>query len=212
MVKDHGYDEDTIARIKKVPYGLSEAPLAWYRRLTSELSACGFEQVQADRCVYVLRHPSKSGVILGVIGAHVDDLLIAGCSPSTNPLFEAALTKLTTRLPFGDRKYADVAPVLYTGINLRQHPQSRAITIDQAHYIKKLSEVPTRKLSEGLLDKEGQATYWSQLGALLWVAVNTRPDVAYDVSHYASYGTKPEKSHLVALNKIIRTLKSQDPS
>ena len=59
LVKEMGYDADTIARIKKVPYGLSEAPLAWYRRLTSELEAVGFEQVPADRCVYVLR--SKKG-------------------------------------------------------------------------------------------------------------------------------------------------------
>ena len=50
------------------------------------------------------------------------------------------------------------------------------------------------------------------MGALLWGAVNTRPDVAYDVSHYASYGTKSEKQHLVALNKIIRTLKAHEQS
>ena len=42
LVKEMGRDADTIARIKKVPYGLSEAPLAWYRRLTSELEAVGF--------------------------------------------------------------------------------------------------------------------------------------------------------------------------
>ena len=38
------------------------------------------------------------------------------------------------------------------------------------------------------------------------MAVNTRPDVAYDISHYASYGTRPEKQHVAALNKIVRTL------
>ena len=135
LVRESGYSEDTIALIKKVPYGLSEAPLAWYRRLTSELEACGFEQVKADRCLYVLRHPKEPGRILGIIRAHVDDLLIAGCSSSSNPLFESSLKKLTTRLPCGHRKYADLTSVLYTGINVRQHPQSRAIQIDQMHYI-----------------------------------------------------------------------------
>ena len=48
LIREHGYDADTIAKIK-VPYGLSEAPLAWYRRLTSELVACGFEQIPADK-------------------------------------------------------------------------------------------------------------------------------------------------------------------
>ena len=209
LVQDQGYGPDMIARIKKVPYGLSEAPLAWYRRLTSELEACGFEQVPSDKCIYVLR---RGGEVLGVIGAHVDDLLVAGCSPSVDSRFEEAMAKLVARLPFGERKYADLAPVLYTGLNVRQHPQTRSIVIDQAHYVAKLKEVPTRKLPEGLLDRDGQTQFWSQLGALLWVAVNTRPDVAYDVSHFASYGSRPEKQHLVSLNKIVRTLQSCDYS
>ena len=209
LIHEQGFGEDIIARIKKVPYGLSEAPLAWYRRLTSELQACGFEQVPADRCVYVLR---REGRILGIVGAHVDDLLVAGCSPSVDPRFEKAMEKLVARLPFGERKYADTAPVLYTGLNVKQHPQTRVITIDQAHYVAKLKETPTRKLSEGPLDKQGQTLFWSQLGALLWVAVNTRPDVAYDVSHFASFGSRPEKQHLVSLNKIVRTLQSRDYS
>ena len=209
LVEDQGYGPDIIARLKKVPYGLSEAPLAWYRRLTSELERCGFEQVPSDRCVYVLR---KGGQVLGVIGAHVDDLLVAGCSRSIDPRFEAAMELLVARLPFGERKYADTAPVLYTGLNVKQHPQTRSISIDQAHYVAKLQETPTKKIPDGRLDREGQTKFWSQLGALLWVAVNTRPDVAYDVSHFASYGSKPERQHLVSLNKIVRTLKSRDYS
>ena len=209
LIQEQGLSDDIIARIKKVPYGLSEAPLAWYRRLTTELQACGFEQVPADRCVYVLRH---QGRVLGIVGAHVDDLLVAGCSPSVDPRFEKAMAMLVARLPFGERKYADSASVLYTGLNVKQHPQTRVLTIDQAHYVANLKETPTRKLPEGALDREGQTQFWSQLGALLWVAVNTRPDVAYDVSHLASYGTRPEKQHLVSLNKIVRTLKSRDYS
>ena len=206
LVKQHGYDEDTIAKIKKVPYGLSEAPLAWYRRLTAELIGCGFEQVAADRCIYVLRDRKNRSRVLGVIGAHVDDLVVAGCAEGVDPQFEEAMRKLVSRLPFGDRKYADVGPVLYTGLNIRQHPQTREISVDQDHYIKKLREVPVKKLSDGPLDKQDHTLFWSQLGAILWVAVNTRPDIAYDVSHYASYGKKPEKQHLVALNKIVRSL------
>ena len=143
LIKDQGYDADTIAKIKKVPYGLSEAPLAWYRRLTQELVACGFEQVPSDRCIYVLRDRSNRDQVLGIIGAHVDDLLIAGCSPSVNARFEEAMRNLIARLPFGERKYADTASVVYTGLNLRQNPQTRSITVDQNHYIEKLKEETT---------------------------------------------------------------------
>ena len=149
LIRGQGCDDDVIARIKKVPYGLSEAPLAWYRRLTAELEACGFQQVPADRCVYVLRSKKKGGRVLGIVGAHVDDLVIAGCTVNEDPELEAALQKLTSRLPFGDRKCAGTMPVIYTGITLKQHPQTREIVIDQTHYIQKLKEVPTRQLPEG---------------------------------------------------------------
>ena len=96
LVRDLGLDEDIIAKIKKVPYGLSEAPLAWYRRLTVELTQCGFEQVPSDRCIYVLRDKNNPGAILGIVGALVDDLLVAGCSASNNPAFEQALALLTS--------------------------------------------------------------------------------------------------------------------
>ena len=171
------------------------------------MTACGFEQVPADRCIYVLRDKHDPSRVLGVMGAHVDDLLVAGCSEGVDSQFEEALQKLTSRLPFGYRKYADVSPVLYTGLNVRQHPQTREIQIDQAHYIQKMKEIPLKALSNGELDHAGQILFWSQLGALLWVAVNTRPDVVYDVSHYASFGKKPEKQHLAALNKLVRYLK-----
>ena len=163
----------------------------------------------ADRCVYVLR---RDGKVLGIVGGHVDDLLVASSSRSVDPRFEEAMSLLVARLPFGERKYADAGQVLYTGLNVRQHPQTRAITLDQPHYVKKLKETPTKKIPEGRLDKEGQTFFWCQLGVVLWVAVNTRPDVAYDVSHYASYGSKPERQHLVALSKIVRNLNSRDYS
>ena len=97
--RDNGSGEETA---KKVPYGLSAALFAWYRSLTSELEACGLEQVKAHRCLYVRRHPSIPGRSPGIIGAHVDDLLIAGCANSIISLFEFAMKKLTTRLQLGD--------------------------------------------------------------------------------------------------------------
>ena len=78
----------------------------------------------------------------------MDELVIAGCSQS--------VARLVAQLLCGERKDADASPVLYTGLNVTQHLQTRSITIDQAHYIEKLKEVPTRKLSEGLLNQMRQ--------------------------------------------------------
>ena len=68
------------------------------------------DQVPSDRCVYVLR---RGGRVLGIVGGHVGDLLVAGCSRSVDPSFEDAMSKLVAQLPFGERKYADTAPIHY---------------------------------------------------------------------------------------------------
>ena len=50
------------------------------------------------------------------------------------------------KLPFGDyRTYT----IRYTGIEIRQDPQSRAIEIGQEGYIDSLEPVPTKQYGKG---------------------------------------------------------------
>ncbi len=91
--------------MKKAAYGLTEAPLAWYRRLVRELAKAGFEVVRADRCLFVIRDPqaddcTDGAPIIGMCGARVDDLLLAG--DDKNKRFAEVMRKLESSLPFGD--------------------------------------------------------------------------------------------------------------
>jgi hypothetical protein len=49
--------------------------------------------------------------------------------------------------------------------------------------------------------------YSSVVGMLLYLAMNTRPDIAFAVSQVARYSSKPKQSHATAVKQIIRYLK-----
>ena len=74
LPEDYRDSCNQVGRLQKAMYGLVHAGLLWSKNFSAELAARGFEQCQADRCVFrrVLR---GKGVVIIVV--YVDDLLLA---------------------------------------------------------------------------------------------------------------------------------------
>ena len=73
------------ARLNKALYGLKQAPRAFNMYLTDWLKEYGFQQLENDECVFT--YESKGKVLL--VGAYVDDLLIASNDPELEAKFKA---------------------------------------------------------------------------------------------------------------------------
>lgn len=124
-------DED-LYRLEKAACGLAEAPRAWFLRLPREMVEAGLTRSSLDPCLFVLRGKPKSkdnpkGELLGVCGVHVDDILGGGTLG-----MDEVLSKLRSKLPFGDYR---TFTSRYTGIEIRQSPESHSIEIGQETYI-----------------------------------------------------------------------------
>ena len=52
-----------------------------------------------------------------------------------------------------------------------------------------------------------QIKYQSAVGSLMYLAISTRPDIAYAVNSLAKFNSKPSKEHWVALKRVLRYLK-----
>ena len=52
-----------------------------------------------------------------------------------------------------------------------------------------------------------QTEYQSAIGSLMYLAVSTRPDIAFAVNNLARFNSKPQKEHWIALKRILRYLK-----
>ena len=191
-------DDTDLMRLEKAAYGLAEAPRAWFMRLSRELAAAGLQVSKLDPCLYVLR---KDGKLLGVCGVHVDDLIGGGTSE-----MDQVLQNLRKQLPFGDFR---THTIRYTGIEIRQNPQTFAIKIGQESYIDALEQVPTKQYGTASTPLKDASIMRTCAGQLAWVANATRPDQSFLASFLQGIQDKGDVSHLQMYNKSVREMKER---
>lgn len=188
-----------LMRLEKAAYGLAEAPRAWYLRLCREMKETGLQQSKLDPCLFTLR--SKSGELEGICGIHVDDLLGGG-----NNRMNKVLDDLRKRLPFGDFR---TFTIRYTGIEIRQCPNTMSIEIGQEGYIDGLEQVQTKPLGVAETPLKDATILRTCAGQLAWVANSTRPDQSFLASYLQGVQDKGHVSHVHMFNKAVREMKER---
>ena len=109
----------------------------------------------------------------------------------------------------------------FLGIKFQRNPKNNNITMTQPGLIKKVIEAtgmelcsanktPTSQTALGS-DPEGPPIkeawkYSSVVGMLLYLSMNTRPDIPFAVSQVAQFTSNPKQSHASAVKMIIRYL------
>lgn len=90
MLPPPGYEgpSGNIFELHKAVYGLRQAPLVWYKRLSNFLKSIGFKVSVSDPCVYW--RGESSGKPMTWIYGHVDDLAIISKDPL---VFKAEIEK-----------------------------------------------------------------------------------------------------------------------
>ena len=127
---------ERVIRLLKSVYGLTTAPLEWYSQVDKVLKELGGIQTASDPCVWVFN--SKDGAHIGIIGAHVDDFLIAGedCD-EWNKMLEILLAAFRWT-PWEERTFKQCGILVEQGEdgNIVQH---------QEEYLAALSEIEVSK-------------------------------------------------------------------
>ena len=193
----HLSDED-LFRLEKAAYGLAEAPRAWFLRLTREMIQAGMTQSTIDPCLFYLR---RDGKLLGICGVHVDDLLGGGTSQMNQ-----VLENLKKKLPFGDYR---TFTIRYTGLEVRQNPQTFEIEIGQEAYIDALQPVATKTLGSAGTPLTNPSIVRTCAGQLAWVSNSTRPEQAFLSSYLQGAQDKGTVSDVLLYNKALREMKER---
>ena len=94
-------------------------------------------------------------------------------------MFEEKLALLKSTFPF--RKWK-VSQGDFCGSHLRQDAETGVIHVSQAEFASKLPKPKLRGKGEGPITKEEGKSLKSVLGSALWLAKETRPDLAVQVS------------------------------
>ncbi|MBW0558206.1 hypothetical protein O181_097921 [Austropuccinia psidii MF-1] len=207
-----GLDSDKKHRclkLKKAIYGLKQAPLAWYRRLSSWLLSIGFKISKSDACVFFSEGKDPIWLFL-----HVDDIGIFGKNLSN---FKEKIEREFQTKILGK---AD----LMLGIKITHDTNS--ITLSQSHYIDSLLDlygmknckpvgtplIPNSHLNSASQEERSafeklEVNYHSAVGSLSYVSSATRPDLSYPVSALSQFLEKPGIEHWNAFLHVLKYLK-----
>lgn len=216
VIKDK---EGLSLRLLKSLYGLKQASREWNKLIHKVLINMGYKQNAYDHCLYT--RSDKSGLV-GMIGLWVDDSTVAtrkGSNEMTRILAE--LRKHFEVTSEGDLKW-------FLGIKVERNRAARTITLSQEAMVKSVLERfhmtesnPVRtpldsntRLSRTMsptTDKEKeemkQVPYREAVGALLYIAQSTRPDISTAVGALSRYLSEPGQAHWTAAKRVMRYLK-----
>lgn len=201
---------DRVCLLKKALYGLRQAGRCWNTRINKELLNFGAKKSTADPCVY----SKGSGKNLLLISVYVDDFLVA--SPDRNEItkFGQYLSNIF--------EVTDLGTVSYC-LGMEFNRNEDEITICQAGYVRDIldrfgmseSKSVSTPLDPGIkLNKnedepdseERMLPYRELVGALMYLAVCTRPDIAYAVSYLSQFNCCYKTSHWIAAKRVLRYL------
>ena len=209
MKQPPGFVEGSkVCRLNKSLYGLKQAARSWNQELDRVLLCCGCVQSDFDKCLYTLKRDGEIAYVL----IYVDDLLIAGVSDDVIGYVVKSIQK-----EFEIKDLGDVSTFL--GIEVEKDAAGN-FYVSQRNYINKIvveaglvdakiSKVPLDpgyeklKSSEHIPDHE----YRKLIGMLLYVSVNSRPDVTASVSILSQRMSSPTKVDMNEVKRVIRYLK-----
>ncbi|XP_071575148.1 uncharacterized protein [Temnothorax nylanderi] len=208
--EEAGDRRKVVCLLKKSLYGLKQAPRCWNIKFTEFLKRFNLKEIDADSCVFY-------GIFDGYevyLAAFVDDGIIAAKSlkviysiiGSLNEAFELTLGDCSS----------------FVGIQIERDRASKSMFVHQSAYARKIIEkfgmskakevsVPADPHTilypvESGESERHNVPYREAVGSLMFLAVVTRPDLAYAVNATSKFLNNHNESHWQAVKRIIAYL------
>ena len=208
-------------KLLKSLYGLKQAPRNWNKNIVNHIKSLGFKQCVADNCLFVKRVGGK----MYLISLYVDDILVAGSDLDEVERIKRQFTEHYEMKDLGELNY-------YLGMKITRSEEY--IKLDQSGYVREILEkyshllrgkegktvntpmerdLKLRKSELRTMSKDQQAyvaefPYQNIVGALIYLAINTRPDISYAVGVLARFNSNPIYRACKALLRLLMYLRS----
>ena len=212
MAPPEGFDfGDKVLKLHKCIYGLKQAPLIWYETLKSKFEAQGFKMSFSDASLLI--HKEKETKTFAVI--YVDDQTLTGPNDEMNQRVKAMILREFPGKDLGE-------PQFFVGIKLDRDVAVKTMKLSQTRHIDDLLKVfgqeqanPVSVPMDTSLDLTANGSapyhtperYMSLVGSLNYLAMSTRPDIAYATSVLCRYMSKPTQNHWNAAIRVLKYLK-----
>jgi hypothetical protein len=218
------YPQGHVCRLLKTLYGIKQAPRAWNNNLNAAILAIpGWTRCVSDTCMYVKR--SRNGKFMG-LPVFVDDMFPVCATEDKAELLEDMGVLMTK---YGIPTIDEATMVL--GMRVTRNRSARTLKIDQEAYIGRMADLYGVKNSSAKTPEASKVTtkmsamarefaisnrtfevsedgtypnYRSLVGALMYAALSTRPDIAHACSMLCRHLENPTDVHWNAAKRCLK--------
>jgi hypothetical protein len=206
-------DDTWVARLLKGLYGLKQGGQEWFKRLEEVLSQLGFSCIRADGLIFIWE---KDGVQV-ICPIFVDDITFASKSKSKIAALKVELAK--------HFKLRNLGPTTFQlGVEVIRDCKARTLHLTQHRYCLDLLErygfvdcsPVSTPMDPGVCLSTSQSPstpedeafmrtvpYVSAIGVLMYLAIVTRPDIAYAVGVLCCFMACPRPEHWKAIKHLF---------
>lgn len=199
-----------VYKVVKALYGLHQAPRKWYETLANYLLNNGFHRGKIDQTLFIKK--DKGDILL--VQVYVDDIIFGSTKQEMCKEFEKLMKDEFQMSSMGELTF-------FLGLQVQQSKEGIFISQDKyvTEIIKKF-KFTDAKSSNTLADKTTHLllknasgvnvdahTYRSMIGSLMYLT-SSRPNIMFAVCACARFQVTPKTSHMTAVEKIFRYLKT----
>ena len=193
-----------VLKLKKSLYGLKQAPRLWFKTLEKSLHDRGFKSSAVDPCLFLMDD------LVALV--YVDDVLFFGKSEKIIDNMIASLKKeFDLNVEGSVEAFLGVEVIKHKdGVLARQSGLTKriiaAVGMEKANPTKTPASTVGLGADVGGAPRRESWSYASVVGMLLYLAGNTRPDIAFAVHQCARFSHRPLRVHEDAVKRIVRYL------
>jgi hypothetical protein len=197
-----GLPPESMTRVRRACYGLVDAPLEWYRSISTYFDQLGLRRCWSDPCCWTLQ---EKGKLIGLVSGHVDDFLFSG--DETNSKWLKTMESIKTEYRWSDWECNDF---IQCGVRVqREHDGSYALS--QEKYVDELKYINIRanrkKDKHGETDDMEKSQLRTLLGGVSWYAQQVAPQFSAEVGLLLSEVSKSTIETLGRANKLMHQVK-----
>lgn len=190
-----------VARLNKAIYGLKQSARCWYKKFADAMHKMGFKTHEYEPCVFI-----KKDIVAAL---WVDDVFVLYKNVAE---FQEMRENFMKTFEMRDLGY----PKTILGINIERTEEK--LTLDNADYIKFLLEefkmqncnpIATPMEFGITFNQDAEpckGPYSCLIGSLMYLAVTTRPDIAYATTFLSQFNQKPTTEHWNAAKRVLKYL------